>query len=41
MVEYDVKEEVVANNASYVTIEPLVKIIELTKNHLIKGKAAN
>ncbi|XP_059434680.1 norbelladine synthase-like [Corylus avellana] len=38
-VEYDVKEEVAAN-ASYVTIEPLVTIIELTKNYLIKSKAA-
>jgi ribosome-associated toxin RatA of RatAB toxin-antitoxin module len=38
-VEYDVKEEAAAN-ASYVTIEPLVKIIEFTKNYLIKSKAA-
>jgi ribosome-associated toxin RatA of RatAB toxin-antitoxin module len=38
-IEYDVKEEV-AVNASYATIEPLVTIIELTKNYLIKSKAA-
>jgi hypothetical protein len=38
-IEYDVKEEVAAN-ASYATIEPLVTIIELTKNYLIKSKAA-
>jgi hypothetical protein len=38
-IEYNVKEEVAAN-ASYATIEPLVTIIELTKNFLIKSKAA-
>jgi hypothetical protein len=38
-IEYNVKEEVAAN-ASYATIEPLVTIVELTKNFLIKCKAA-
>lgn len=36
-VEYDVKEEAAAN-ASIVTIEPLAKIVEMTKNYLIKSK---
>lgn len=37
-IEYDIKEEAAAN-ASYVDIEPLVKVAELAKTLLIKNKA--
>ncbi|KAE8077492.1 hypothetical protein FH972_016052 [Carpinus fangiana] len=38
-IEFDVKEEAAAN-VSYATIEPLAKVAELVKTHLIKNKAA-
>ena len=37
-IEYDVKEE--AANASYVTIDAVANIAELSKNYLTKNKAA-
>jgi ribosome-associated toxin RatA of RatAB toxin-antitoxin module len=37
-IEFDVKEEAAAN-VSYATIEPLAKVAELVKTHLIKNKA--
>ncbi|KAF5450659.1 hypothetical protein F2P56_030990 [Juglans regia] len=38
-VDYDVKEEAAAN-ASYVNIEPMLKIAEATKKYLLENKAA-
>ena len=38
-IEYDVKEEAAAN-ASYVTIDAVANIAELSKNYLTKNKAA-
>ncbi|XP_059435320.1 norbelladine synthase-like [Corylus avellana] len=38
-IEFNVKEEAAAN-ASYVTIEPLAKVAEFAKTHLLKNKAA-
>jgi hypothetical protein len=39
-IEYDIKEEEAAAIATYVNIEPLAKVAELAKAHLIKNKAA-
>ncbi|XP_041012804.1 norbelladine synthase-like [Juglans microcarpa x Juglans regia] len=40
-VEYDVKEEAAANASSnVVSIEPLAKVAEAAKNHLLKNKTA-